>query len=206
MRCIALWAEIEALQVMVMTTMLGTQARLAMDMYTALVGSAAQNAALSALARSTLNSTSYSVFELITSVANSFIRDRNKLAHCTWAISPEVPDALLLISQRARVDYEIQTLEWEETATSKGTAGIGIPEIAQKAILIYRKREFDEILDRLHRLAVMYQRFNRLLRNQAVQQPGVSFGLLRQLLSEPEIRSKRTRLREKRKSPPIPQQ
>ncbi len=199
MKGIALWAEIESLQVMIMTNMLGTQSRLALDMYSALIGTAAQNAALNALARSTLHKTLYNVFELITSVAGSFGRDRHKLAHCTWAVSPDLPDALLLITQKARLDYEIHVLEWEQDMTGRGQSSTPFPEISRREIFIYRQREFDEINERLHRLAEMHQKFNRLVRNQNVQQPGVSFGLLRQLLSSPELRSKRTQLREKRK-------
>jgi hypothetical protein len=191
MKVVAMWAEVEAIQGMIMTNLLGTQSRLAMQMYSAIIGSAAQIAALNALARSTLSKGLLTLFQILNRIASACAKERHKIAHSTWATSADVPDALLLINPDNRIDYDIQLIEWEYSVTSGINPNAEPPFLNQSGVWIYRQADLNEIQNRIDRLLSFYVDFNRLVRMRSTQPPRASFGLLRQLLARPEIRQVR---------------
>jgi hypothetical protein len=81
MKVISAWSILESFLNGVFVQMLGANPVPAAAMYTALTGTAAQNAALRAIARVSLSHRDYELFLAILIVFRSVAKDRNKIAH-----------------------------------------------------------------------------------------------------------------------------
>ena len=100
---IASWSNVESFMLHLFIELFGGQGSLAADVFLALDGQAAKSAAIDAAANSVLSDRpdELKVLRAIMAIAKTNEKDRNKLAHWTWGESPDLPDALLLVSPRA---------------------------------------------------------------------------------------------------------
>jgi hypothetical protein len=95
--CIAEWADIETMLGLILSLLLNADAKAALAMYAAVENRSAQRRMILAAAKTKLPPEHYKVLSAFMSAAiTPAAKRRDKLAHWSWALSPEIPDCLLL--------------------------------------------------------------------------------------------------------------
>jgi hypothetical protein len=123
---------------------MGGSQHVAARMFLALNTRAPKNAAITAVAKTTLSSWQFEIFEVIANSSKSAQRKRDKLAHWVWGYSNDLPDALLLIDpQHLPLDHHPFGL------------GYQLDNLATRAseILVYDEGDFRTIAADLKELA-----------------------------------------------------
>jgi hypothetical protein len=145
----ATWAQIDCNLGVILARMLGAAARPSMAMYSALTGASAQRAALRAAAEASLLPAHLEVFKIILLLAKRLGNKRNQIVHGLWGASPQVPHALVLISQDAIVELHTQNSEYVASVSA------GNPVSARESLVpldlsrafVYREQDLSELLD-----------------------------------------------------------
>jgi hypothetical protein len=89
------------------------------------------------------------VFDAIISEAYRAEGTRDKIAHASWAITDQLPDALLMISPKIRATY-MRQYSAERTATKKGKRP-KYPLFQWDQVYVYKQKDFTSAFDRVHR-------------------------------------------------------
>ena len=197
MNVVAEWSILESFVTTLFTKMLGSSAEIGTEMYVALSGGAAQNAAFRAVADATLKGDEKDVFEAIFAEYKSISKMRNNIAHWVWGHSPELPDAALLIDPKHFTRWRVS---FDKAIASR--TGESLPDTPRDKIFVYRDSDFILISNKIQRLIGFVVDFNFVLSNHVANQGGQ---LLQRLLVEPEILEFVSRLREGRKTAPVVQ-
>ena len=160
---IASWSNVESFMLKLFIQLLGGDDSLAASVFLALETQHAKNAAIKAAAETALaeRPQELSVFRAILSIANTNEKERNKLAHWTWGDSPDIPDALLLVSSRTI-----------------------LRDIERSDVYVYKAQDFQAIIEANDRLCGYGSRFKLILAGHVANEDG---GLLAELWNEQEI-------------------
>jgi hypothetical protein len=95
--CIAEWAQIECTLGIILAVILETEAQTGLAMYMSLTSLSNQMTVVSAAAKAKLTVADEELFSAVLMVVKSAAKDRHKFAHWCWALSDDLPDALLLL-------------------------------------------------------------------------------------------------------------
>lgn len=98
---IAAWGHIEAELGKALAGLLRADADVAMAMYMSVTSPSTQRELLEAAARARLTGDPLLLFQAIVIVAWGIYSERNKIAHCSWAVHENMPDALLWVPHTA---------------------------------------------------------------------------------------------------------
>lgn len=207
-KAIAISAVIETQWGRLLAGMLGANAPPVIAMYQALSGGNAQRDALRAAAERVLAPEQKELFDALTLIARPLARMRNRLAHGGWGICHELPDALILQDPESVVWMHHEVDEYIRQIMSMPVAeraAVKEPKEDLSAILVFRKRDFEELIHALQRLRSFLAVFTNLLSRggaQPVRSASIHAAILQQLLSEPEIVEAIARLRQNQKKAP----
>ncbi|TKA20436.1 hypothetical protein TP41_03305 [Xanthomonas euvesicatoria pv. citrumelonis] len=162
---LASWSNVESFLLKLFVDLFGGNGSLAADVFLALEGQSAKNAAINAAATSALadRPQELRVLRAILALAKTNEKDRNKLAHWTWGESPGL-EALLLVDPRATV---------ASLDTSK--------------VYVYREADFRSIIESNDRLCSYGLRFKFILNGHVANRDGC---LLKELEESPEIKAR----------------
>lgn len=111
MERIASWATVESWLLKLYVDLSGGNKSMAADIFLALEGNAAKSAAITKLI-ARIEPRYQTLYLAISKMAKTRSKERDKLAHWIWGISPQYIDALLLADPRSEVR---KTLDFEET-------------------------------------------------------------------------------------------
>ncbi len=171
------------------TYLLGSSADVGIAMYTLLISTNGQNEAIRAAARHKLSIDDCYLLSSILTLADSVIKDRNRLAHDNWGYAAEFPDALLLLPAKTH---------WKELAVhAKNTpGGLGLlPEAIDADPMVYMRADFEEIMARAEKRITYATQFHSML----TTEHRIGARIREQLLLEPEIYQELTRQRKNHK-------
>jgi hypothetical protein len=148
---IATWGHVECSLGVILARMLGGAARPSMAMYTAIVSTSAQMAALQAAAEEVLSPERLELMGALLIVVKRAAAKRNKIAHWIWGISLEVPDALVLIPPTAVLT--LHTTNSEYMAAFKAGQSVPnpstLPGLDLTKAYAYRDEHFMDIIDEI---------------------------------------------------------
>ena len=80
--------------------------------------------------------------EAVVKIAKAAAKKRNRIVHHVWGLASELPDALLLVDPEACTEKYIKA---QEAARS----GQPAPEVNREQVMVYREKDFIEILQEL---------------------------------------------------------
>ena len=213
-KALASWAELESAMAEVLATMLGAAARPSIAMFNALK-STAQNDAIKAVADATLSRDDKDLFESLWRAQAPYAKHRNRFAHWIWAITPDVPDALLLCDPEAMNehyahDHDSRYRLMLAAILRKYDKDVNMrkedtePRIDYSRILVYRMRDLQEIALETQILSGHW-RLYRFMIGPLLNEPIVRDSIRYQLLQQPRIAQALSRLKQSRKAgPPTP--
>ena len=132
-------------------------------------------------------------------LASRAISRRNEIAHGLWGSSPDIPDALVLMSTSAHLDVEVRRL----TSIKRKRFDKELFALYRSKMQIYKKQDFDNIFHDLLVAARQIEHFWSLKRAKSLLP-----GAMRSWIStSPHLQEELRRLREgRKKSASTPQQ
>ncbi|HYD89166.1 MAG TPA: hypothetical protein VEA80_16935 [Vitreimonas sp.] len=156
----AAWGNVERSMEFLTLVMLGVDAKIGHAIYSALIGSAAQKAAFNAIAK--LKLTGDEQTHLAELLAEFAARggERNRVVHGVWAALPDVPDGLVLLDMDAHLPTLVAFEAGERTSDDA-------QEMKGKH-LVYKARDFQDVLDRMLTLQNRLFIFGVLIRNRGI--------------------------------------
>lgn len=159
-------SELEASILRLFVILLGGNETVAASVYLALDSAGPKTAAIAAVAKVVLNEKQQLVLTAIQKMERTNRKARDKFAHHTWAFSKDLPDAILLVDPRARINDTLSTSD----------------------IYVYRAADFKDAIEANNRLSSLTALFRyTLLPWVEMSERDLRFG---QLLAEPEIASR----------------
>jgi hypothetical protein len=108
--------------------------------------SSAQIDAVAAAGKAKLKGRDLELFEAVIMITRSAAKKRNMVAHHIWAYSSDLPDALLLVDPRAYANIYVDLHTSIATKTLRPTK----MHPPAENVLVYREKDFSEIIDELH--------------------------------------------------------
>lgn len=124
-RSIAAYSHVEQTLMLLFVELAGGSSADAAAIYLAMDTAKAKANAIRVLSERKLSTTHQSFLNSILKLAKSKEKERNKIAHWTWSISPEISDGLLLIDPRT---------------TASGND-------SEDCIFVYKERDFVDLID-----------------------------------------------------------
>lgn len=101
----ALWSQIEFELGRLLGILLGTNIRLGLSMFFAIVSTTARIDAMMAVAAKRLRQDKLREFEAILRKARSIARERNRIVHSKWGISERHPNALVSVATEDHIQF-----------------------------------------------------------------------------------------------------
>ena len=168
MEGIASWSNVENFLLGLYLELLGGAGERAAIAYLAIETQSAKTQAIRAVAQNVLDGKHFSLLAAVLAVAKTAQKSRDKLAHHIWGYSPDLPDALLLIDPKSMARRQE-------------------PREMREDVMVYRERDFADIIELNHRIC----RWGQSIRFILIDHPGNREGrLYDKLCAEPEIREK----------------
>lgn len=161
LNAIAAWSNVESFMLKTYVELAGGADADAAAIFVALETRSAKSAAIDTLARLKLDDKHLALLRAIISIVNSTQKTRDKLAHWTWGISPQIPDAVLLSDPR----------NLEQTPDK---------------IFVYRAKDFDDLTAKCDRICGWGMLFRFILNEHPVNSDGRIYD---KLYAEPEIQN-----------------
>jgi hypothetical protein len=140
MGVIAHWSEIEARTAAMLAFVLRAEAAPTMAMLQAIRSASAQIDMIEAAASSKLAGEQLEMFDAIIRLVRNAAKKRHPIAHHIWAFAMDMVDAALLIEPSAYLEMFV-TLSTTETAQ--------LLDIDNKRVMVYRERDFQEIIEEM---------------------------------------------------------
>jgi hypothetical protein len=162
-QAIASWSNVESFLLNLSVELMGRPKDTATTVYLALDTQGAKAKAVTAVAAVKLPKEQQALLRAILAIARSVQKSRDKIAHGTWGVSPDLPDALLL-------------------ADPKTLVGDERPDY--RDIYVYKKQDFVDIINACDRICGYGLRLAFILKGHVANARGELF---RELCAEPEI-------------------
>lgn len=163
---IASWSNVDGFMRQLFIELMGGPADTAATVFVALEIQSAKMAAINAVADLKLSDPHKKLLRAILSLIKTNQKSRDKIAHWTWGDSPDIPDALLL---------------------SNPKDSSSLAPVSPDKILVYKERDFRDIIAQNERLAGFGRRFQLVI---SPSGPPGRDQLFDRLCSEPEIRDR----------------
>ena len=159
---IGTWARCDYAIAALLTQFLKSDFKVVYAMYESLTSNEARRAVIHAAAQASLPSDRFELFQRVMRAVTASRTTRNDFVHKIWAISPEIPEALLLVDISDFMIPNINVSEmmaWKRQSHPKPES-FAIKSLERKHILVYRKKELEhavkqanlanQMLGRLH--------------------------------------------------------
>jgi len=138
--CIGVWADIEFSHGSLLAAMLHTtDPHVTVAMYLSLSSAHSRGAVLDAAADKALTARELDLYEAVMNFVEGAYDERNKLAHWCWGYCDELPDGLVLIDPRYRMQYLARNFRKSTPPTP----------LDLRHVFLVRKQDVENILERL---------------------------------------------------------
>jgi hypothetical protein len=160
MRVIVAWSTLEVFIAGALATMLGTKAAPAVAIYSMLQSTKTQQDALIAAAETELSNAHLELLEALLMIFGSLAKQRNKIVHWVWGISPDHPDGVLLaepdvmIQSNLNLEKHLRALtEWSRDPDRRQREPPGLDRLQIEKIWVYNASDFTELAQAIDRLS-----------------------------------------------------
>lgn len=166
MEAIASWSNVEGFMLRLFVKLFGGKESLATEVFLSLKGQTAKDSAIRAAADFSLKDRpdELRILKAILAIAGTNEKYRNKLAHHTWGLSPNIPDALLLVDPRA-----------------------SLGEVDRTAIYVWKAADFNSIIAENDELCGYGLKLSYVLCGHVGNQNGE---MVKSLLNTPKLRDR----------------
>jgi hypothetical protein len=183
--CIAEWAQIECALGVILAIILETEAQTGLAMYMSLKSFNNQATVVSAAAKAKLTIADEELFSAVLMIVRSAARERHKFAHWCWALSDDLPDALLLLDPAHQAPLLANWLGLHDPRAEADRDNIFVLREADAKEMVTNMKAVKKHLSSL--LGVLYE-----------EDRGVRAERRHRLSSEPQIAEALIRLQKKR--------
>jgi hypothetical protein len=144
--CIAFWSHVEAQIAILLAAIMKAETAIASAVFLSIRNSRAQREALAEAAKVALKDRELEMFSAIAMVYQSLDGQRSDLAHGVFAMSDDLPDAILWVDAK---DFTKHTVEnWVEQATDNLPFPAATSDDAVKqSMFVYRKNDLMALRD-----------------------------------------------------------
>jgi|SRR6516165_3692218 len=148
--CIAFWSQVEGQIAVLLSAIMKAETAITAAVFLSIRNSRAQREALTAAAEIGLTGRELEMFRAIAIVYQSLDSQRTDLAHGIFAISEDLPDALLWIDSS---DFTQHNLDfWIELMSQTDPAPLQASETVRAVLFVYRKDDFVQLRDEIKEL------------------------------------------------------
>lgn len=192
--CIAFWSNVEAHLALMLSAIMKTERAIAAAVFLSIRNSRAQREALEAAAQIGLSGRELEMFSAIVIVYQSLDGQRTDLAHGIFAVSEDIPDALLWMDSKDFAKHNVDN--WSDLSKAI-EFGVRREEPSQdalrQALYVYRKNDFVSLRDEIKELWLAVFLFTMYLRLPPTEVSETEF---QRLYAIPPIQRALSRLRE----------
>jgi hypothetical protein len=104
-QCVGLWAQIEIQMALILSALMKSHSDAAIAVFLSIRNSRQQQEALAAAAQTTLVGRASEIFSAISNVYRSLESQRNDLVHGVYALSDDLPNALLWVDPKNHTNF-----------------------------------------------------------------------------------------------------
>jgi hypothetical protein len=185
--CIGQWAEIENILGLILSMLLGAEARAGIAMFHSLNNTNSQMSVLNAAAEIKLTQEFKDVFDAVMILVRGLAKERNRFVHWCWARSKELPEALLLVDP-----------EWKTNLTASVGVEYTTEGLKLDHVFVVKLSDVLDVLKRMIAVRDYAGRITGTIWN--VNPAGKRVEYLQKLSNEPPVREVLDRLIERRKN------
>ena len=212
------WGKLDALIGEIFAKFLGTNADIGAAVYSRLISSNTQEAAMQEAAKLSLDKEQFDFYTAIQKISKRPRNERNKIAHGIWGWSEDLPDALLLQTPKdaikskaagAAVEADFQQFMRHGTPVDEDRArhlALNAFNSHRDSIWVYRRADTDTILDQIQVAYDLWWNFRNFVfyRHHIPPLPAELFdSLRRQLLANNDVLQSVNRDRSERGEDPL---
>jgi hypothetical protein len=158
----ALWSRVEMWLGVILGDFLGTEPKLGLAMYFAIVSTSARTDTIAAAASERLDATKMLEFEKLLKTIRARARERNRIVHSNWGVSTKHPNAIVSVATDDHVRFwHIASRDFQDT--DRSTANWEDIVWRNLKPTAYIKSDFQEISKRLNRLINSLQEFRKTI-------------------------------------------
>jgi len=146
--CIAFWSQVEAHIAILLSAIMKAETAITATVFLSIRNSRAQREALTAAAEIGLSGRELEMFRAIAIVYQSLDNQRADLAHGIFAVSEDLPEAVLWIDSK---DFAKHNLDfWTELMSQENPlAPLQASETVRAALSVYRKEDLVQLRDEI---------------------------------------------------------
>jgi hypothetical protein len=146
--CIAFWSQVEAHIAVLLSAIMKAETAITAAVFLSIRNSRAQRGALTAAAEIGLSGREFEMFRAIEIVYQSLDNQRTDLAHGIFAVSDDLPDAILWIDSK---DFAKHNLDfWTELRSRENPlAPLQADEKVRAALFVYRTDDLVQLRDEI---------------------------------------------------------
>jgi hypothetical protein len=202
-QAIARWSSCEFTLGYILAKLLHTKAAVGMAMFESLTSTTAQLSILQAAAATTLSKREKELYDAIMVLVSAAAKQRNKLAHHVWGVSPSLPDALILADPKYTRAYYVRV---DAIQRKKSKQPPEFPDFPRDKAFIYRQKDLEEVVQLIERtggylwnlMYVVDRDWPRRTNHQVMGREPI----FRKLSNESEVQQVLSRLRERQENDP----
>jgi hypothetical protein len=195
-QCISIWSNVEAHLAALLSAIMKADTAIASAVFLSIRNSRAQREALGAAAQIGLTGRELEMFEAIGIIYQTLDAQRTDLAHGIFAVSDDMPDAILWIESAHFTRHNLEM--WKEISTKPPQLGAPATDEAVKDdLFVYRKDDLTKLRDEIKEfwLAVFLFHFYLKMRRPA-EESAINEAQFQKLYTLPQIQRALVRLRE----------
>jgi hypothetical protein len=164
--CIAVWSQVEAQLAILLSAIMKAETGITAAVFLSIRNSRAQREALSAAAQIGLKDRELEMFSAIALLYQSLDGQRTDLAHGVFAVSEDLPDALLWIDAKDFTNHHVES--WSDVPSNVFLAQLAKDAESEQKLrdkfFVYRKDDFISLRDEIKDFWAAVFRFGMFLR------------------------------------------
>lgn len=188
---IASWSHVEAFMLRLFISMMGGPEDNAATVYMALETKGAKTSAIRAVAEKVLPNEYKNVLNVVLALIKTGQKQRDRLAHWNYGYAYDLPNAILLVDHRDMIlPVSINIAASIDEIEDRSAKLNSYSDAIRSKILVYTKRDLDEIILFNNRLCIIGGDFEAVISGHVANEGDVLF---RKLCDQPEIRARLNR-------------
>ena len=196
-QCISIWSNVEAHLGALLSAIMKADTAIASAVFLSIKNSRAQREVLNSAAQIGLSGRELEMFEAVSIVYQSLDAQRTDLAHGIFAVSDDMPDAILWIESTRFARHNLEM--WKEILTKPPQLGVPATDEAVKGdLFVYRKDDLTKLRDEFKEfwLAVFLFQFHLKMKAKVGEESELNEQQFQRLYTLPQIQRALARLRE----------
>lgn len=146
---VASWSMVETYNALMFVMLIRSGSDTAMSMYEGLTGDGAKDAAITSVARDTLDPDTFKIFLAVRSLVKRVGKQRNEIVHGVIGHAPALGKGLVILNQRAMLkQMYVLFIKQHDGSDDPLAARQRASDLFRKSAYLYTAEDFDEIIQR----------------------------------------------------------